>query len=262
MVEMIESVPEIQNQLARISEQYGSDALSRVTELFAMSPAEARKRKHPLQKGAMYVLPGLGQNGWLDVGKYPRHAAAARALKTELAAIRSEYEQFFASGNYQRLLEYYCRDTHDVNEKWRAVYLWREGQPQREVLEHFPRTAQLLGELWAPDLYPLGEIIFSVLAPKGRVAPHCDRANFCIAEHYGVIIPESCFIRVAGETRQWTEGETLLFDNSFEHEVWNDSELPRVILLAEVWSPEVTAAEREALGWIFSWLHENAHRVE
>jgi aspartyl/asparaginyl beta-hydroxylase (cupin superfamily) len=56
---------------------------------------------------------------------------------------------------------------------------------------------------------------------------------------------------VGAETRTVREGEVLIFDDSIEHEAWNDSDALRVILLFEIWRPELTAAERAALTVMF-----------
>lgn len=96
-------------------------------------------------------------------------------------------------------------------------------------------------------LCPLLEMHFSILSPKSRIPPHCDLWNFTINLHFAVTIPPQCGIRVANETRGWTEGKCLLFDYSYRHEAWNDSDEPRVCLLMDLWNPEITMAEREAL---------------
>jgi aspartyl/asparaginyl beta-hydroxylase (cupin superfamily) len=74
----------------------------------------------------------------------------------------------------------------------------------------------------------------------------------------GVIIPDDCAIRVAEETRGWQEGRVVLFDDSFEHEVWNRSERERTVLIFEVWHPALEPAEIVAIESFFharsEWL--------
>lgn len=60
-------------------------------------------------------------------------------------------------------------------------------------------------------------------------------------------MPEGAAIRVGGETRRWREGRALLFEDSFEHEAWNGGETTRVILIADLWHPDLTPAETRAL---------------
>ncbi|MHC5763068.1 aspartyl/asparaginyl beta-hydroxylase domain-containing protein, partial [Nostoc sp.] len=52
-------------------------------------------------------------------------------------------------------------------------------------------------------------------------------------------------IRVGSETRNWTEGKTLFFDQTFEHEVWNKSNEERVVLLLHLYHPELTNVEKK-----------------
>jgi aspartyl/asparaginyl beta-hydroxylase (cupin superfamily) len=66
-----------------------------------------------------------------------------------------------------------------------------------------------------------------------------------------LIVPDGCRLRVGAEVRDVRAGEVLLFDDSIEHEAWNDSDAPRAILLFEVWRPELTEAERQALTVMF-----------
>ena len=65
--------------------------------------------------------------------------------------------------------------------------------------------------------------------------------------HLPLIVPEGCGFRVGGETRKWREGEAWVFDDTIEHEAWNDSDLPRTILICDVWSPGLSINERELI---------------
>ena len=61
------------------------------------------------------------------------------------------------------------------------------------------------------------------------------------------MVPEGdCAIRCGdAPPRRWAEGEVLLFDDSFEHEVWNETEQPRVVLIVDIWHPQLRSdAER------------------
>jgi aspartyl/asparaginyl beta-hydroxylase (cupin superfamily) len=69
--------------------------------------------------------------------------------------------------------------------------------------------------------------------------------------HLPLIVPPGCAIRVGSEVRAWEEGKLLIFDDSIEHEAWNRSEELRVILLFEIWRPEIGDGERRALTTIF-----------
>jgi aspartyl/asparaginyl beta-hydroxylase (cupin superfamily) len=74
--------------------------------------------------------------------------------------------------------------------------------------------------------------------------------------HIPLIVPDDCAIRVGNETRAWRTGEALIFDDSFEHEAWNNSADTRVILLFEIWRPEISAEEQAALTTIFETIND------
>jgi aspartyl/asparaginyl beta-hydroxylase (cupin superfamily) len=63
--------------------------------------------------------------------------------------------------------------------------------------------------------------------------------------HLPLIVPDGCGLRVGAEVRHWSEGEALIFDDSIEHEAWNTSDALRVVLLFDIWRPELSADERE-----------------
>ena len=65
--------------------------------------------------------------------------------------------------------------------------------------------------------------------------------------HLPLIVPEDCGFRVGGETRSWREGEAWIFDDTINHEAWNDSDKPRAILICDVWNPYLSVAEREGM---------------
>jgi aspartyl/asparaginyl beta-hydroxylase (cupin superfamily) len=62
--------------------------------------------------------------------------------------------------------------------------------------------------------------------------------------HLPLVVPGGCGFRVGNETREWVEGKAWAFDDTIEHEAWNSSDRTRVILLFEIWRPELTEAER------------------
>lgn len=69
--------------------------------------------------------------------------------------------------------------------------------------------------------------------------------NARLIVHLPLIVPGQCALRVGNETRAWREGELLIFDDSIEHEAWNSSQEPRIVLILDVWRPELTAKERD-----------------
>jgi aspartate beta-hydroxylase len=88
---------------------------------------------------------------------------------------------------------------------------------------------------------------FSALRPGTHIQPHCGVANFRLALHLGLIIPDNCELRVGNETRSWEEGKCLVFNDSFVHEARNNSEFTRITLIVDLWHPDLTRAEVQVL---------------
>jgi aspartyl/asparaginyl beta-hydroxylase (cupin superfamily) len=86
--------------------------------------------------------------------------------------------------------------------------------------------------------------MFSALAPKSHIPPHNGETNARVVAHLPLIVPDGCTYRVGFDERRWRVGETLIFDDTIEHEARNDSDELRVVLIFDLWNPLLTAAER------------------
>jgi len=86
-------------------------------------------------------------------------------------------------------------------------------------------------------------VLFSRLRPKTKIPPHNGYVNTRFICHLPLIVPEGCGFRVGNDIRQWEEGKAWLFDDTIEHEAWNNSDENRYILLFEVWRPELNNTE-------------------
>lgn len=112
--------------------------------------------------------------------------------------------------------------------------------------KQFPKTIALLEEvplISGEDLY----CDFGVLFANGHIKPHTGFFNGRVICHLGLVIPPDCALRVDSEIRQWREGGMLLFDDGYEHEVWNKSDRTRIILNFMVWNPDLELEERHAM---------------
>ncbi|NEE11225.1 aspartyl/asparaginyl beta-hydroxylase domain-containing protein, partial [Streptomyces sp. SID7499] len=92
-----------------------------------------------------------------------------------------------------------------------------------------------------------GDVIVSRVEPGARLAPHVDDNDYKLTLHLGLRIPDDCFLRVDGTARAWQEGRCLVFSDAYEHEVWNDGDTAREILLVDIWHPELSPVERQVL---------------
>ncbi|MCS0637596.1 aspartyl/asparaginyl beta-hydroxylase domain-containing protein [Streptomyces sp. LP05-1] len=234
--------PEIENAFAAIRSQHGPESIVRVEQMLAAG----KQDRHPLQRGAKWILPGISRQPWHDPHGHPELAPVVAAFEANHASVKKELEAAWAvRRNAFSDYEHYLTRQSD----WQALYLFRKGALVEESAETVPTAFQVLKE-YAVDtgvLCPLLECHFSTLLPGATIAPHSDLWNFSINLHLAVDIPEGCGITVAGETRSWQEGTCLLFDYSFEHEAWNRGTRPRTCLLVDLWHPETTVPERKAL---------------
>ncbi|MEH2082697.1 MAG: aspartyl/asparaginyl beta-hydroxylase domain-containing protein [Nostoc sp.] len=133
----------------------------------------------------------------------------------------------------------------DKDESWKYNLIWRQGKFTEAALSLFPKTVNIVTKL-TPFIYPLaGEVALFIMEPGVVIPPHADsEINLSINCHFGIKTPDGCSIKVGGETRSWTKGETLFFDNSFTHEAWNKSQENRVVLMLDIYHPELTKIEK------------------
>jgi aspartyl/asparaginyl beta-hydroxylase (cupin superfamily) len=182
--------------------------------------------------------------------------------------IRSEFERVFTedTGRLEPYIAYpegvpldqWAELNH--SRRWSVFYLWRDGKPLKEHLDRCPKTAALLSEA------PLADVpghaptaFFSILDAKSHIPPHSGVTNTRLIVHLPLVIPGRCRFRVGSQTREWQAGKAWVFDDTIEHEAWNDSDLPRAILIFDVWNNYLNPVERElvrtAVGGIGDYYH-------
>lgn len=145
--------------------------------------------------------------------------------------------------------------------RWSSFFLWRDGVRQDRACELCPRTAALLEEL--PLMRQTGfapTAIFSQLEARTRIPPHTGSANHRLLAHLPLIVPGPAFFRVGAETRTFETGRAWVFDDTIEHEAWNDADEPRVIMIIDLWNPQLSTAERELISAMMT--ASNAFRAE
>lgn len=193
--------------------------------------------------------PFLPADEYFDRGHFPWLAE----LEAATDVVREEYLALLDAAP-DAMVPYVDQDAGTPENKWSAldkttdwgaIFLYRYGQRREDVLARCPRTAALLETLPLADIPGRGPtVFFSVLKPRARIPAHTGVSNIRSIVHLPLIVPENCAFRVGGETRPWREGEAWVFDDTIEHEAWNDSDRPRAILILDVWNPHLRAQER------------------
>jgi len=205
-----------------------------------------RKQYYPEPRHIMY--PGLPIHEF-----HPREAFPwLEALEANTESILEELNGLIAKGSaFNAYLESNTErpafDTHGMadNDDWGALYLWRNGEPVPENQALCPVTTEAMNALplvFSGQRCP--NILFSRLRPGAKIPPHNGMINTRLIGHLPLIIPEDCGFRVGNTTRTWKLGEAFLFDDTIEHEAWNNSAEDRFVLIFEVWRPELTEPER------------------
>ena len=129
---------------------------------------------------------------------------------------------------------------------WNTFNFWFAGKKFEENCERCPETTRILESL---PRFEKDHIMFSSLNPHTRIPPHVGPMNGILRGHLGLVVPQGCYIRVGPEEATWQEVKVLVFDDSFNHEVWNHSDFVRIVLFMNFWHPcfsdqEVKVLER------------------
>ena len=130
---------------------------------------------------------------------------------------------------------------------WKIFELWSAGRKNPENCAEAPTTARILDRFEDITSNARGLAYFSVVGGGGTVRPHCGPTNARLRIHLGISIPDESWLRVGPEVRKWKEGECLVFDDSWEHEVGNESPKNRGVLIVDVWHPDASDDLRRSL---------------
>jgi aspartyl/asparaginyl beta-hydroxylase (cupin superfamily) len=133
------------------------------------------------------------------------------------------------------------------NLDWTAIHLLQNGRRVETNAKHCPKTLAAVARMDQPHVPGASpNAMFSLLAPRTRIPPHTGVANTRLVCHLPLIVPPNCGFRVGATTRDWSVGEAFVFDDTIEHEAWNDSDELRVVLIIDLWPPALGAADRAA----------------
>lgn len=133
---------------------------------------------------------------------------------------------------------------------WRQFELYARGKRNIANCKSTPLTCDLIEKFPAAAECKRGQVKFSVMLPNTHVWPHTGPTNCRLRAHLGLKVPSGTLLRVVNETKSWKEGEWLIFDDSFEHEVWHNGTDFRLILIVDVWHPEIAGHEQKSLSQI------------
>jgi aspartate beta-hydroxylase len=237
--------------VADLRAQAGDEALSRIDECVDVYlRRRAPVYTHEKQRPATMYIPRLQPRPFFEREDFPwigELEAATDAIREELLALLRDEAGFepyvqLPADHPQAAAWATVNNARD----WSAFHLFRHGRPNPANAARCPRTMAILENLplmRIPNHAP--EVVLSLLKPGAHIPPHYGSVNGRLIVHLPLIVPPDCgYLCAAGEKRAWQEGRCLIFDDSFVHEAWNDSDQPRVVMLLDIWNPQLSEVER------------------
>ncbi|MEZ6127488.1 MAG: aspartyl/asparaginyl beta-hydroxylase domain-containing protein [Planctomycetaceae bacterium] len=205
---------------------------------FRQEPCPATEFTHPHQRPS-YFIPGIPAQQYYEAAEFPELAAVQQAfpdMKQEVEElIRSHRDAF---GTFRTEF-----DNSVVG--WNTFAFYINGRRQQQNCVTAPKTAAVAERLLELEE---GELtMFSALNSGSYIPPHVGPLNGILRAHLPLIVSDGCGLRVGENDAAWTEGEFLIFDDSFVHTVWNHSDQVRIVLFFNLWHPCLSAEERHAL---------------
>jgi aspartate beta-hydroxylase len=199
--------------------------------------------------GAIY--PDLTTRPWHDPAEFPivgylevnYPAIRDEILALEIARFHSESERIERTGD------------------WDVAFLYERGRRHDDVCSACPVTTHGI------EAYPVirtvaGLIYVSRMRPMTHISPHRGPTNLRLRCHLAIEVPEGdCAIRVGEETRRWQEGTCLVFDDFLVHEAWNHTAGDRVVLIVDLWHPDLSDTEVVLLEALHNHTYFHAQRL-
>ncbi|MFZ5608608.1 MAG: aspartyl/asparaginyl beta-hydroxylase domain-containing protein [Pseudomonadota bacterium] len=228
------------------AKRFPGEKLERVAGALWPTSQDSPKFKDPLQRPSVFYMPDLKPRAVYERGSF-RWITDLEAASDDIIA---EYDANAAKATSVFALEPHLGVKLEVGgqEAWQAVYLYRNTQAVTENLALFPKTAAILKSL---PLAQLGgqpvNAYFSILAPGARIPAHCGQVNSHVTVHLPLHVTDEASLKIGGKTHHHRPGKAFVFDDSFEHSAANDGSKPRVVLIFEVWNPQLSLAERAAV---------------
>jgi aspartyl/asparaginyl beta-hydroxylase (cupin superfamily) len=211
-------------------------------DVFIGDPTLVDPAKSNCVQNRFVYIDGLTAREFWDPTEY----AWCQELKSKYQAIRDEFFSVVGSKAYEDEFEAIDGDTYNIQEctHWTRIDLMEDGNWLHMV---FPVTAQAVHDAKVPAM----RVRFAILPPNDSTSRHTDLNNFVLTSQLAIDIPYSgenkCRLEVGDSEKQLLNGEMLLFDSTIYHKAVNDADKLRVVLLIDVWHPELSEVERQAL---------------
>jgi len=240
---------------AELSVHYDEQSLLRVktwvSSLFksiAGGECQAPTPVSSLQRPRLLFLDGLEESAWFD----PSRFELVKQMEAAFDQICSEVSPYMFETKAEGFSSYF---SNEPKGKWRVNQFYHDGQRIQETFDKYPVLGKLLDNPELPS--NIGECQISAIEPGGRIKPHYGPVNGILVGHLALQIPEgNCKIRVGDTECFWAQGQCLVFDDTFEHEVWNLTDETRYVVLFNLWHPDLTLVERQVISNLYPKTRE------
>ncbi|KAL3990554.1 Aspartyl/Asparaginyl beta-hydroxylase family protein [Acanthocheilonema viteae] len=192
---------------------------------------------------SLYNVEGLTARPWWTIEQTfcSKHL---RKIERQWTVIREEAVAIL--NNHPYLFEPENEEL-TVNGQWSAYLLYSSNSWNSSNCLKAPKTCDIMRMFKDSSDCLKSEIKFSLLTSGARVWPHCGYSNYRLQAHLGLIISSEARLRVGHEVRGWKTGRFLIFDDSFEQELWFEGASAnkyRLILRMDLWHPEMDPVRR------------------
>lgn len=215
----------------------GGVELDRVKEFLRRMGDSAHVDPHPMQHPTFLpIFPGLDNRPVREAAGDPIACYLEGVLpQIRAAALRLRERTLSFSGGVV------------TDGTWSIYPLWYMGLSLPFMTMHCPELKRIVTELPNSGMrHPFSEALLSWQAPETHLGAHCSVDALRLRYSLGVVIEDRCELRVADRINRWREGESVVFEDCFEHEAWNGGK-SRLVFIIDTWHPDLTKVEREAL---------------
>jgi aspartate beta-hydroxylase len=201
-------------------------------------------------------VPGLAAREFYDTNQFPwcqKLASRYKEIREEFDAVTADMAKLKQEGNniWAGAL---TEGAGSYGVGWKTLVLMDRGVWDAVNVNLFPMTAKAVKDSGAPVV----EVFFASMDAKSDIKLHSDFTNFVVTSHLALDIPQSgenkCRLTIGDTTRQWINGEVMVFDTSIMHAAVNEADKTRYILMLRLWHPDLTDVERHALQFIYDCL--------
>lgn len=213
------------------------------------------RKKIYTQQPTMLHYPELPAIQFYDTADFPwigKLEAATNTIRAELVTLLESDQPASDPGGFRPYVQHPSGvplnqwEQLNLSPRWSAYFLWEDGERNDEHCARCPSTAEIAESMplaRIPGYAPA--VFFSVLQPHTRIPPHTGVTNIRLIAHLPLVVPAACGFRVGNDSRTVEPGKAWVFDDTIEHEAWNDSEANRYILIFDIWNPNLSEEERE-----------------